>query len=186
MTHLTPTDRSTMKVLYSMMLTEKKRKYQDQPYLSIKPFDVRKTSQLEGAVQKLFHLYGYNSVRRTHVAGRQLGSDSVTYNVITGKRQTLDKAKYIPSTGRTGEADIHGNVTLKDGSPELSRMGLLVSCSVSLAIEIKNAYTNDRIRPDQIKYKHDFEADGGLYVVIHTITEAFEWVDANLYKKIYY
>jgi len=184
---LTPQDRTALRVLYSMMAAESKRKHPDNPYpLAPKPIDLRKTSQLEGAIEKLFKLYGYNSVRRTHVVGRQLGADTVTYNSITGKRQTLDKAKYIPTTGRTGEADIHGNIVLKDGSPELQRLGLLVSCAISLAIEVKNAYTNDRMRPDQVKYKRDFEADGGLYVVFHTITEAMQWVDENLMKKIYY
>ena len=170
---LTPQDRTTLKLLYSMLYTESKRKYPDHP-LAPKPIDVRKTSQLEGAIEKLFKLYGYNSIRRTHVVGRQIGADKVTYNVITGKRQTLDKAKFIPSTGRTGEADIHGNVILKDGR------------AISLAIEVKNAYTNDRMRPEQVKYKQDFEADGGVYVVIRTITEAMEWIDGNLMKKINY
>ena len=171
---LTHSDKATLKVLYSMMLTDFKSKRPDNPYPSVKAFDIRKTSQLEGAIEKLFKLYGYNSIRRTHVVGRQLGADKVTYNVITGKRQTLDKAKWIPTTGRTGEADIHGNVVLKDGSPR------------SLAIEVKNQYSNDRMRPDQLKYKQDFEADGGLYVVIRSITEAMQWVDENLNKRVNY
>jgi hypothetical protein len=173
MTLLTPSDRQTLKVLYSMMFTESKRKYPDHP-LAPKPIDVRKTSQLEGAIEKLFKLYGYNSIRRTHVVGRQLGADSVTYNPITGKRQTLDRAKWIPSTGRTGEADIHGNVMLNDGR------------AISLAIEVKNQYTNDRMRPEQLKYKQDFEADGGVYIVIRSISECMQWIDQNLYKKINY
>jgi len=175
MEHLTQQDRATLKLLYSMIGTDNKRKHPDNPYpLAPKPIDVRKTSQLEGAIEKLFKLYGYNSIRRTHVVGRQIGSDKVTYNVITGKRQTLDKAKFIPSTGRTGEADIHGNVILKDGR------------SISLAIEVKNAYTGDRMRPEQVKYKQDFEEDGGVYIVIRTITECMEWIDENLMKKINY
>lgn len=170
---ITPQDRATLKTLYSMLFTESKRKYPDHP-LAPKPIDVRKTSQLEGAIEKLFKLYGYNSIRRTHVVGRQLGADTVTYNSITGKRQTIDKAKWIPSTGRTGEADIHGNVILKDGR------------AISLAIEVKNQYTGDRMRPDQVKYKQDFEADGGMYVVFHSITECMQWIDEHLMKKINY
>ena len=170
---ITPQDRQTLKALYSMLFTASKRKYPDHP-LAPKPFRIRKTSQLELAVEKLFHLYGYNSVRRTHVVGRQIEPDKVYFNNITGKPQVIEKGKYIPTTGRKGEADIHGNVMLKDGR------------SVSLAIEIKNQYTNDRIRPEQLKYKEDFEADGGIYVVFHSITEAMQWVDEYLHKKIYY
>ncbi len=175
MTPLTPQDRQTLRVLYSMMATDNRRKHPDNPYpLAPKPYDVRKTSQLEGAICKLLHLYGYNSARRTHVVGRQLEPDRVTYNIITGRRQTLDKGRYIPTTGRKGEADIHANIILKDGTPR------------SLAIEVKNQYSNDRMRPEQVKYKEDFEADGGLYIVVRSITEAMEFVDQNLMKKINY
>ena len=182
---MTPQDLRTLKTLYAMMYQESKRKYPDHP-LTPKPFKIVKTSQLEAAVEKLFHLYGYKSVRRTHVQGRKIGSDSITYNVITGKRQTLDKAKYIPTTGRKGEADIHGNIILRQDSIELAKRGLMFASGISLAIEIKNQYTHDQIRPEQLRYKEDFEADGGLYLVIRSITEAMEWIDQNLEKKIYY
>ena len=172
---LTHSDKATLKVLYSMIFTYNKRKYPDHPYpLASKAFTVTKTSQLEQAVLKLFRLYGYESMKITHVAGRPLGSDKVTYNVITGKRQTLDKAKYIPTTGMTGSADLEGPVFLKDGS------------KTTLAIEIKNQYTHDRMRAHQIEFQRKHEADGGLYVVIRSITEAMQWVDQNLHKRVNY
>lgn len=173
MTTLTPSDRQTLKLLYSMLFTASKRKYPDHP-LAPKPYKITKTSQLEKAIQKLFHLYGYESMKITHVTGRQLDADKVTYNVITGKRQTLDKGKYIPTSGMVGAADLEGPVILKD----------MRSCS--LAIEVKNQYTNDRMRPKQVEYKAKHEADGGVYVVFTCITDAMEWVDGNLYKKINY
>ena len=135
-THLTTQDRTTLKVLYSMMFTESKRRYPDHP-LPPMPFDVRKTSQLEGAICKWFQLYGYKA-ERVHVQGRLIGSDVVTYNTITGKRQTIDKAKYVPSTGAKGTADISVTCRNKEGAV------------MSLRIEVKNGYTNDRVRPDQI------------------------------------
>lgn len=174
---MTPQDRTALKQLYAMIWQNKVKKFPNTETRLIappKPYNLNKTSQLEKAIVKLLHLYGYNSARITHVVGRQIGADKVTYNHITGRRQTIDKAKFIPSTGRTGEADIHANIMLKDGRP------------VSLAIEVKNIYTGDRIRPDQLKYKADFEADGGMYIVIRSLSEMFEWVDENLHKKIYY
>jgi hypothetical protein len=170
---ITPQDRTAVKLLYSMMYTESKRKYPDHP-LAPKPYNLQKTSQLETAIIKLFRLYGYNSVEKTHVQGRQIGADKVTYNPITGKRQTLDKAKYIPATGLKGSADIHGPIFMKDGSPR------------ALAIEVKNIYTNDRVRPEQSEYRRKFEADGGIYIVIRSLSEMFEWIDENLMKKIHY
>jgi hypothetical protein len=158
-----------------MMATDNKRKHPNNPYpLAPKPFDLRKTSQLEQAVQKLFRLYGYESMKITHVAGRQLGAEKVTYNPITGKRQTLDKAKWIPTTGMVGSADLEGPVFLKDGS------------KCTLAIEIKNIYTQDRMRPNQQEFRLKHESDGGMYVVFRTITECMQWIDANLHKKINY
>lgn len=165
-THLTPQDRTTLKVLYSMMFTESKRRYPDHP-LPPKPFDVRKTSQLEGAICKWFQLYGYKA-ERVHVQGRLIGSDVVTYNTITGKRQAIDKAKYVPSTGAKGTADISVTCRNKEGAV------------MSLRIEVKNGYTNDRVRPDQIKYKQQHEAAGGTYIVIHYFSEFIEWANQNV------
>jgi len=174
MIQLTQSDRTAIHILYSMMQTETKRTHPNLPYYSApKPFDLRKTNDLERAVCKWFQLYGYKA-ERVKVQGRKLGADTVYHNPITGKVQTIDKAKYIPSTGAKGSADISVTCRNKEGQV------------MSLRVEIKNGYTNDRMRPDQLKYKEEHERAGGTYIVVRYFSDFVQWFEENVLKQVYY
>jgi len=170
---MTPQDRTTLKQLYSMKWQDNCRKHPNTETRLIatpKPYDIKKTSHLEKAIVDWITLSGYKA-ERVHVQGRQLTPEKVTYNVITGKRQTIDKAKFIPGTGTNGSADI--SCTCRDKSGAV----------MSLRIEVKNQYTNDRIRPNQVKYKQEHEAAGGTYWIVRSITDFVELWNENV-KRI--
>lgn len=167
---MTPTDRTALKQFYLELWQDNCLRHPlTEPRLvaSPKPFNLTKTNDLERAICRWFELKGYKA-ERVKVQGRLIGSDVVTYNTITGKRQTIDKAKYVPSTGAKGTADISITCRNKEGAV------------MSLRIEVKNGYTNDRVRPDQIKYKQQHEAAGGTYIVIHYFSEFIEWANQNV------
>jgi len=167
---MNPTDRHTLKQFYLLIWQDNCRRHpMTEPRLiaSPKPYNLTKTNDLERAICKWFEIKGYKA-ERVKVQGRKLGSDVVTYNHITGKRQTLDKAKYIPTTGAKGSADISVTCRDKDGAV------------MSLRIEVKNGYTGDRVRPDQMKYKEQHEAAGGTYIIVRYFSEFIEWAILNV------
>lgn len=167
---MTTSDRTALKQFYLELWQDNCIRHPlTEPRLvaSPKPFNLTKTNDLERAVCRWFELKGYKA-ERVKVQGRLIGSDVVTYNTITGKRQTIDKAKYVPSTGAKGTADISVTCRNKEGAV------------MSLRIEVKNGYTNDRVRPDQIKYKQQHEASGGTYIIIHYFSEFIEWAKENV------
>ena len=163
------TDRQALKLLQQVKHTQDCQEHPNVPpaYIPLCKFALTKTNDIERAIVLWFKLHGYKA-ERVKVQGRQLGSDVVTYNQITGKRQTIEKAKYIPSTGAKGSADI--SVTCRDPG------GMVMS----LRIEVKNGYTGDRVRPDQIKYKAEHEAAGGTYIIVRYFSEFIEWANINV------
>lgn len=69
--------------------------------------------------------------------------------------------KWLPSTTKKGTADIH-----------------CVLKGKHISIEIKSKSTHDTISDDQIKERTRIERAGGVYIVIGTIEEFFEWIDS--------
>ena len=163
-------DRHAVKELYRMMF---EKTCEDHPNTEIrllakpKPFQLTKTNDIERAICKWFALHGYNA-ERVKTQGRKIGTDTAYFNQITGKVQIVEKAKYIPPSGMLGSADISATCKDKQGAV------------MSLRIEVKNRYTNDRVRPDQDEYKKKHEAAGGTYVIIRTFSEFVDWYNVNV------
>jgi len=164
------TDRQALKHLQSIKHAQDCKQYPNVPanYIPLCKFALTKTNDIERAIVLWFKLHGYKA-ERVKVQGRKIGSDVVYHNPITGKVQVIDKAKYIPSSGAKGSADISATCRDKEGGV------------MSLRIEVKNTYTNDRVRPDQLKYKEEHERSGGTYIVVHTFGELMEWSMDNVY-----
>ena len=163
------TDRHALKTLQSIKHAQDCLKYPNVKPEHIPPckFTLTKTNDIERAIVLWFSLHGYKA-ERVKVQGRKIGSDVVYHNPITGKVQVIDKAKYIPSSGAKGSADISATCRDKSGGV------------MSLRIEVKNSYTNDRVRPDQVKYKDEHERSGGTYIIVHTFGELMEWTFDNV------
>jgi hypothetical protein len=80
--------------------------------------------------------------------------------VSSAGRYVAAKGKFIPSTTKKGCADIHAVIFGKH-----------------VSIEIK--YGADRLREDQLLVKEQIEKAGGLYVVVKTFQQFFDWYNEN-------
>ncbi len=69
--------------------------------------------------------------------------------------------KFIPSTTKRGTADIHCVINGKH-----------------VSIEIKIG--KDRMSEHQVKEQQRITSAGGIYIVIHTIEEFFQWYNMNV------
>lgn len=93
------------------------------------------------------------------------------YSLATGKIIHLEKSYHTKSTTRKGTADIDA---------------IIAGRSVKIEIKIGK----DRISPDQVKEKIRVEKAGGIYLIIHTMDEFYQWFislsfdDPDLYSTI--
>lgn len=85
---------------------------------------------------------GYSN--RLNVAGRQIGGITKT---MSGAQ--FDDRKFITASTKKGTEDLD-----------------CVWQGKKIAIEIKNALTKDKLRPDQVKQKQRIERAGGMYWVV--------------------
>lgn len=86
---------------------------------------------------------------RLNVAGRQIGGITTT---ASGAK--FDDRKFITSSTRKGTEDLD-----------------CVWQGRKIAIEIKNAVTKDKLRPDQVKQKARIEKAGGMYWVVTSVED---------------
>ena len=96
-------------------------------------------------------------VERTGNEGRVI-DDRQTVTDCIGRTKTIGTIKRIKSSGTPGTSDLKAIIK-----------GRFV------AIEIKCKATNDRIRPDQLKYKLQIEKSGGLYFVARDFATFYDW-----------
>jgi hypothetical protein len=165
---LSSEDAEALKEYYRRVTVKFMREHSDHPVTYIpKRYSATSTNGIENIVCDWFAIHGIESMRRTKVQGRQIEAD-VVHTDLLGNFQILQKGKYAPSTGMTGQSDLTGTCFNKTG-------GL-----ISLAIENKNKYTRDRVRPDQVKFRLRHEHDGGTYIIIRGIADAFNFTYDNV------
>lgn len=121
------------------------------------------TNGLEKCIVWWIRSHGWQA-ERVKVMGRPIDNRRVVTNVI-GIQHVIGSVQYIRSTGQKGSADISATIPLKVSN------GYGVKC----AIEVK--WGKDRIRPDQIEYKREIEAAGGVYVIIKTWEGFILWFE---------
>jgi hypothetical protein len=126
--------------------------YKDGHYCEPKYPDVKTTNGITQVI-KNFMLWSGHYANRINVMGRQIGGFT-----RTEAGNVFDDRKWIKSSTRPGTSDL--------------------MCSIAgrmITIEVKNAKTKDRVRPNQEKEKQRVERSGGLYVVIESVEQFFEW-----------
>lgn len=96
---------------------------------------------------------------RINVSGRMVGKITKTES---GK--TFDDRKWIKSATRRGTADTH-----------------VIWQGKHISIEVKNAATKDKIRPEQLKEKQRIERAGGHYMVVTSVEDFLSQWDAIMY-----
>jgi hypothetical protein len=134
--------------------------YKDGHYSQPKYPDIKKTNGITTIVVNYLTWCGHYA-NRINVSGRMIGGIKKTE-----AGNLFDDRKWITSSTKKGTADLMCSI---DG-----RM---------VCIEVKNAATKDKIRPDQEKEQVRVEKSGAVYVVVRSVDEFFEWY-FNYTKKV--
>lgn len=124
--------------------------WKDGFYTEPKYPDVRKTNGITTAIINYLTWSGAYG-NRINTMGRL-----VEGNIKTESGASMRVKKWLPSATKKGTADIHG---ILDGK--------------HLSIEIKNAATKDRVRPNQDKERDRVTKAGGMYLVVTSIDDFF-------------
>ena len=124
--------------------------------MPIKQYEVTKANGLTQAVIAVIRCAGYQA-ERINTIGRQIDNRKEFTDVV-GIRRTVGSITWIPGTGTKGSADI--SATIKGRS---------------VKIEIKIG--RDRQSQAQLDYQADVERAGGIYVIIKTLEDFFQWFD---------
>ena len=119
------------------------------------------TNGLEKCIVWWIRSHGWQA-ERVKVMGRPIDNRKTVTDVV-GIQRTIGSVQYIKSTGQKGSADISATIPLKVSN------GYGVKC----AIEVK--WGKDRIRPDQLEYKRQIEAAGGVYIIVKTWDDFLAW-----------
>lgn len=91
------------------------------------------------------------------------------------KKLGLLIGRYRPSGARKGVFDVIACCQIR-------RYGISLGTGQLVAIDIKNA--GDRIRPDQIKFKAEIEAAGGIAFTVSSYGEFLTWYGQSPYMKV--
>lgn len=148
--------RKRLKILLEKVEREKHPSYPEHLTIATKKYDVRKANGLTQAVIAVIRCAGYQA-ERINTTGRQIDNRKEFIDVV-GIRRTVGSLTWIPGTGTKGSADI--SATIKGRS---------------VKIEIKIG--RDRQSQAQLDYQADVERAGGIYVIIKTLEDFFQWFD---------
>ncbi len=154
-----------IQILNEMNRAYLRNKYPDIPpdLLYCKPIKANSANELTNAVIKFIRLTG-GQAERISVTGRTINTRK-TYTDILGHRKQIGSVKYIPSAMSKGSADISATIQGK-----------------SIKIEIK--WGHDRQSQAQAKYQAEIEKAGGIYLIVHTFDEFYEWYCACCLQSI--
>jgi len=137
-----------------------KKRYPEIPpdLLPFKPIKVNSANERTKAVIKFIRLSG-GQAKRISVTGRTIDTRK-TYTNILGHCKQIGSVKYIPSAMTKGLADI--SATIQDKSTK-----------------IETKWGNDRQSPTQAKYQAEIEKAGGIYLIIRTFDQFYDWYTAT-------
>ena len=146
----------SLRILNAMIRADIIRRHPELPqeYIWFKPMKDNSANELTKAVIKFIRLSG-GQAERISVTGRTINTRK-TYTDILGHRKTIGSVKYIPSAMTKGSADISATIQGK-----------------SIKIEIK--WGKDRQSPAQAKYQAEVEKAGGIYLIVHTFDQFYDW-----------
>jgi len=146
-----------VKELERIAFEKLKEKYPSFPF----PIKAKYTDQTSNGLTKCvidyIELRGFQA-ERINSTGRQLdGSKSSTD--ILGSVRTIGSVKWIKGSGTVGTSDVSATIQGR-----------------SVKVEIKCESTGDRYQSKgQIEYQKQIEAAGGVYLIIRTFQEFFDW-----------
>jgi hypothetical protein len=150
--------------LKAMIHADMVRRYPEIPerLLPNKPIKATKANELTRAVIKFIQLKG-GQAERISVTGRRVDMRK-TYTDVLGQQRQIGSVRWIKSSMQKGSADISATIA-----------------GQSVKIEIKVG--RDRIRPEQEIYQQQVEKAGGIYLMIHTFDEFYQWYTSKYPEK---
>jgi len=157
-----------IKKLVELAMDNLKTNHPSVPKYAIpKPKYTDKTSNgLTKCVIDWINLNGFQA-ERINSMGRQLDNRKTVTDVI-GRQRTVGSVTWIKGTGQTGTSDI--SATIK---------------GQSIKIEVKCKATGDRYQSKEQKaYQKKIEQAGGIYIVVRTFDEFYNWFN-DFIKKSY-
>ena len=145
-----------LSTLNAMIHADMVRRYPEIPerLLPNKPIKATKANDLTKAIIKFIQLSG-GQAERISVTGRRVDLRR-TFTDVLGNQRQIGSVRWIKSSMQKGSADISATIA-----------------GQSVKIEIKVG--RDRIRPEQESYKQQVEKAGGIYLLIHTFDEFYQW-----------
>lgn len=148
--------------LNELELQEQKRKYPSVPD-HCRPMPSNKANSansLTKCVIKFIQLTG-GQAERISVQGQFVDSRKVVTDVL-GFKKTIGSVEYRKSSMTKGSADISASIKPKG-----------YNYAASVKIEIK--WAKDMQSKDQKKYEQQIDLAGGVYVIIRTFDEFYNW-----------
>jgi hypothetical protein len=127
-----------------------------------KPIKATKANDLTKAIIKFIQLSG-GQAERISVTGRRVDMRR-TFTDVLGNQRQIGSVRWIKASMQKGSADISATIT-----------------GQSVKIEIKVG--RDHIRPEQETYKQQVEKAGGIYLLIHTFDEFYQWYTSKNHEK---
>ena len=153
-----------LSTLNAMIHADMVRRYPEIPerLLPTKAIKATKANELTKAVIKFIQLSG-GQAERISVTGRRVDLRR-TYTDVLGNQRQIGSVRWIKSSMQKGSADISATIA-----------------GQSVKIEIKVG--RDQIRPEQETYKQQVEKAGGIYLLIQTFDEFYQWYTSRYPEK---
>jgi hypothetical protein len=147
--------------LKELIKEEQKRKYPNLPEHchAINTFGTAKPEKREKKrIQKFCDLMGHNVVIIEN-RGQRIDNTKIVTDYLGNKKQ-IGSVDWIGSGMKKGIADLQGSIKGR-----------------AVAIELKRKYKRgkDRLSAAQIEFKGRQEGDGGIYVVVSSFEDFYEW-----------
>jgi hypothetical protein len=156
------TNINAIKQLKALFIDDLKKRCPSLPDIAVyaPSFNDKTSNGLTKCVIDFLRLSGY-FVERTGNEGRVIDNRQTVTDCI-GRTKIIGSIKRIPSSGTPGTSDLKAIIRGK-----------------FVAIEIKCKVTNDRIKPDQLRYKLQVEKAGGIYYIVSTFQQFYDWFNSN-------
>lgn len=153
---------AAVKHLEELAFEEVKRRHPDFPY-PVRPKYTDGTSNgLTKCVIDYIKLTG-NHAERVGSTGF-MKDNRQTCTDILGRQRTIGSSKWIKGSGQTGTSDVAATLAGR-----------------SVKIEIKNLISGDKVQSKAQKiYQDQVEAAGGVYLIVRTFEQFYEWYNEFL------
>jgi hypothetical protein len=143
-------------ILKQLKQAEQRAQFPNVPEHGLKPvkYEDKTANGLTKCILDFLNISGHFA-ERINTMGRMIDSRKQVTDVI-GRTKTIGTAKYIPTTGTKGSADISATINGR-----------------SVKIEVKIG--KDRQSQDQIQYQQRTEQAGGIYLIAKDFQGFYDW-----------